>query len=103
MLTLNNQTWTPAIDLQETNREIILKAQIPGVRTEELRLRVEENALTIVGEHQERQCSTDDFLYQELHHGKFGRVINLPAAVETNRAIAELVDGILTVVMQKKQ
>ena len=99
---IKTKAWTPAIDLQETNRELILKAQIPGVRTKELKLRVEETTLTIVGEHHEQECLADDFLCQELHHGKFNRVINLPATVETDNTIAELVDGILTVIMPKK-
>lgn len=103
MLTFNNEPWVPAIDLQETEEELILKAQIPGVRTEELKIRVEENSLTIVGEHQETQCAVDDFLCQELHHGMFSRVVNLPAAIETNQAIAELVDGILTIILPKKR
>jgi HSP20 family protein len=102
MLTLNNEPWIPAIDLQETEEELILKAQLPGVRTEELKIRVEEKSLTIAGEHQEKQCDVDDFLCQELHHGMFSRVIDLPATIDTNHAIAELVDGILTIVMPKK-
>ncbi|VEP16486.1 Heat shock protein Hsp20 (fragment) [Hyella patelloides LEGE 07179] len=51
MLTLNAETWTFDIDLQETAEKLISKAQIPGVRTEELKLRVENNVLTILGEH----------------------------------------------------
>jgi HSP20 family protein len=102
MLTLNNEPWIPAIDLQETEEELILKAQLPGVRTEELKIRVEDKSLTIAGEHQEKQCALDDFLCQELHHGVFSRVIDLPVTIDRNHAMAELVNGILTVVMPKK-
>ena len=103
MLTLNNEPWVPAIDLQETEKELIVKAQIPGVRTEELKIRVEENTLTIVGEHQEKQCAVDDFICQELHHGMFSRVIDLPTSIDQEQAIAELIDGILTITLPKKR
>jgi HSP20 family protein len=101
MLTLNIKPWIPAIDLQETEEELILKAQLPGVRTEELKIRVEEKSLTIAGEHQERHCDLDDFLCQELHHGMFSRVIDLPVTIDCSHVMAELVNGILTVVMLK--
>jgi HSP20 family protein len=102
MLTTKIKTWTPAINLQETDRELMVKVQIPGVRKEELKIRVEKNVLNIEGEHQEKQCAVDDFLCQELEHGKFQRAITLPAPINVEKVSAELVDGILTVVIPKK-
>jgi HSP20 family molecular chaperone IbpA len=54
MLTFNNESWILAIYRQETKEEIILKAQLPRIRTEELKIEVEEKSLTNVGEYQEK-------------------------------------------------
>jgi HSP20 family protein len=102
MLTQDLLTWTPAIDLQETEQDLILKAEVPGVRTQELQVHIDSEAVIITGEHKERyEEATNDFFCQELHHGRFERIIPLPMSVRSDRAIAELIDGILTVTIPK--
>jgi HSP20 family protein len=102
MLTKNRNTWSPAIDLQETKTELVLKVEIPGVRTQELQVHVDSEAVIIKGEHTERyDQETDDYLCHELHYGKFERIIPLPMAVCYKKSIAELIDGILTITMPK--
>lgn len=103
MLTTKAQPWTPAIDLQETDSELIAKVQIPGVRKEELQIQIQDHVLTISGEHQEKECAADDFLCHELKHGQFQREVDLPTNinVEVEKVHAELIDGILTVIIPK--
>ncbi|AFZ37294.1 heat shock protein Hsp20 [Stanieria cyanosphaera PCC 7437] len=102
MLTKNLKSWSPAIDLQETKTELVLKVEIPGVRTQELQVHVDEESVIIKGEHTERcDQENDDYLCHELHYGKFERIIPLPMPVCHHKAIAELIDGILTITMPK--
>lgn len=102
MLTKNLTTWTPAIDLQETQNELILKVAIPGVRLQELQVHVDSESVVIKGQHTERrEQNNDDFFCHELHHGQFERLIPLPISISYQKAIAELIDGILTITMPK--
>lgn len=103
MLADSTITWTPAIDLQETESELILKAEVPGVTTREVSVRIESESVLITGEHREKECDPEDFVCHEIHHGRFQRVIPLPKPVYSDRAIAELIDGILTVIMPKTE
>ncbi|MGF1482249.1 MAG: Hsp20/alpha crystallin family protein [Cyanophyceae cyanobacterium] len=96
-------SWTPAIDLQETNSQLILKAELPGINKKELKVQVGSEAILIAGEHRERDCAPDDVVCREMHHGYFQRVVSLPMPIECDRVRAELVDGILTVTMTKVQ
>lgn len=94
--------WTPAIELQETETELLLKAQLPGIKPEELDIQVSENAVFLSGEHQEETKTTEKGLFRsEFHYGQFKRVIPLPAAIKREHVKAEMVLGLLTLTMLK--
>jgi HSP20 family protein len=103
MLADSTITWKPAIDLQETETELILKAEVPGVRTKDVSVRIESETILITGEHREQSCDPESLVCHELHHGRFQRVVPLPKPVRSERAIAELIDGVLTVIMPKSE
>jgi HSP20 family protein len=94
--------WMPAIELQETETEMILKAQLPGIEPEELDIQVSENAVFLSGEHQEQKKTTEKGIFRsEFHYGQFKRVVPLPIAIQREQVKAEMVAGLLTLTMPK--
>jgi HSP20 family protein len=94
--------WTPAIELQETDTELLLKAQLPGIKPEELDIQVSENAVFLSGEHQEETKTNEKGVFRsEFHYGQFKRVIPLPATIQRELVKADMVSGLLTLTMLK--
>jgi HSP20 family protein len=94
--------WTPAIELQETETELLLKAQLPGIKPEELDIQVSENAVFLSGEHQEETKTEEKGIFRsEFHYGQFKRVIPLPSTIKREQVKAEMVSGLLTLTMLK--
>jgi HSP20 family protein len=94
--------WTPAIELQETETELLLKAQLPGIKPEELDIQVSENAVFLSGEHQEETKTNEKGVFRsEFHYGQFKRVIPLPATIQRERVKADMGSGLLTLTMLK--
>jgi HSP20 family protein len=95
-------TWTPAIELQETETEMLLKAQLPGIKPEELDIQVSENAVFLAGEHQEEKKTEEKGVFRsEFHYGQFKRVIPLPTTIQRERVTAKMESGLLTLTMLK--
>ncbi len=105
MLTANRETqmtWKPAVELQNTEENVILRAEIPGVEGKDLDIRVTREAVAITGEHRyEKKASERGHFRTEFRYGKFQRVIPLPVAVENDQVQAEFKDGILTLTLPK--
>ena len=97
-------TWMPAIDLTETEKEFILRAEIPGVPKENLDVHLESGVLTLSG-HRETKTTEkgENMLWEEREAGKFVRTMRLPKAVEPNKVDALFQDGILTVRIPKAE
>lgn len=94
--------WTPAIELQETETELLLKAQLPGIKPEELDIQVSENAVFLSGEHQEEIKTNEKGVFRsEFHYGQFKRVIPLPATIKREQVKADMASGLLTLTMLK--
>jgi HSP20 family protein len=94
--------WTPAIELQETETELLLKAQLPGIKPEELDIQVSENAVFLSGEHQEEIKTEEQGIFRsEFHYGQFKRVIPLPTSIQREQVKAEMSAGLLTLTMLK--
>jgi HSP20 family protein len=99
---ISEPLWSPAIELQETETELLLKAQLPGINPEELDIQVSENAVFLSGEHKEQQKSDSQGIFRsEFHYGRFKRVIPLPIAIQREQAKAEMTAGLLTLTMLK--
>jgi HSP20 family protein len=94
--------WTPAIELQETAAELLLKVQLPGIAPEKLDIQVSENAVFLSGEHQEQQKNEEKGIFRsEFNYGRFKRVIPLPATIQRDQVKAEMAGGLLTLTMIK--
>jgi HSP20 family protein len=94
--------WMPAIELQETEAELILKAQVPGLEPENLDIQVSDNAIFLTGEYQEqKKDDSRGIMRSEFHYGRFTRVVPLPSAIQHDHVMANMTDGLLTLTMPK--
>jgi HSP20 family protein len=92
-------SWQPPVDIYETDaREIVLRADLPGVHREDIDLTVENNTLTLRGARR-RDTDIPDERYHRVEraYGPFSRSFALPDTVDANRVRAEYRDGVLTV------
>lgn len=97
--------WQPAVDIFETEgREIVLKAELPGLKREDIDLTVENNTLTIRGERRRDPEVADDRYHRvERQFGAFSRSFTLPATVDGAGVRAEYRDGVLTVTLPVRE
>ncbi|HXI20041.1 MAG TPA: Hsp20/alpha crystallin family protein [Gemmatimonadales bacterium] len=97
-------TWMPAIDLTETEKEFIIRAEVPGIPRENLDVHLEGDIVTLTG-HREKKLheENENLLWEEREAGKFLRTIRLPKAVEGNKVEASYQEGVLTVKFPKAQ
>jgi HSP20 family protein len=96
--------WAPAVDIFETNESLVLKAEIPGVKPEDVDIRVEDNTLYLRGERRfEREVKEENFHRVERSYGTFSRTFTLPASVDSEKIKAEYKDGLLVLTMPKRE
>ena len=97
-------TWAPAVDIFETEHELVVKADLPDIKPEELDIRVENNILTIRGERKfEKQVNEDNYLRVERAYGSFSRSFSLANTVNSDAIKAEYKDGVLTLTIPKRE
>jgi HSP20 family protein len=91
--------WLPLVDIYETaDREIVLKAELPGLKREDIELTVENSTLTIRGERRRDGSIAEDRYHRvERSYGAFSRSFTLPNTIAGDRVRAEYRDGVLTV------
>jgi HSP20 family protein len=96
--------FVPAVDVRETDGEIQVSAELPGMTEDDIRLELEEDLLAISGEkRREREEEEDDRYWRESSHGSFLREVRLPATVQTDKAEASYKNGILHVTLPKSE
>jgi HSP20 family protein len=96
-------TWAPAVDIYETENELVMKADLPDINEKDLDVRVENNMLTIRGERKfEQSVKEDNYLRIERSYGSFSRSFSLPNTVSTDAVRAEYKNGVLTVSLPKR-
>ena len=100
----NLTTWAPAVDIFETQNELVVKADLPDLDPKDLDIRVENNILTIRGERKfERNVSEDNYLRVERAYGTFSRSFSLSNTVNTESIKAEYNNGVLTLHVPKRE
>lgn len=100
----NLTTWAPAVDIHETEHELVVKADLPGVEPEDLDIRVENNILAIRGERKsEKKVNEDNYLRAERSYGSFSRSFLLANTVNTEAIKADYKDGVLTLTVPKRE
>ena len=97
-------TWAPAVDIYETENELVVKADLPDLRDEDIDVRVADNTLTIRGERKfEKDVKEEDCLRIERAYGPFMRSFSLPNTVRSENIRAEYRNGVLTLHMAKRE
>lgn len=95
----------PAVDITENDHEYLVKAELPGVRKEDLDLTIHDGMLTINAEttYENKEKENGRIIRQERHYGKFVRSMRLGNEVDVNKVKADYKDGILTLKMPKTE
>lgn len=97
-------TWSPAVDIYETAETYVLSAEVPGLRSSEIDIRVVDRELILRGERRwERDASAEHFHRLESSYGKFERTFSLSEGIDVESITAELDDGVLRVVLPKRE
>ncbi len=100
---LSSGTWSPAVDIYETEDEIIVKAELPEVNIDEMDIRVEDNALIIKGERRFLRGTKEENYHRiERAYGNFSRSFLLPNTVYQEGIKASYKDGVLKITMPKR-
>ena len=94
----SNRPWSPAVDIYETENELVLKADLPDVDQKDIDVRVENQTLTIAGERKfEKKEDNKGFHRIERSYGQFFRSFTLPNTVDAAKVSADYKHGVLTV------
>jgi HSP20 family protein len=98
-------TWIPPVDIYEgPNHEMVIKAELPDIRREDIDIRVEDNTLTISGEKKlDDEVKQEQFHRVERAYGTFTRSFSLPAAIDTEKVNADYKNGVLTVKLPMRE
>lgn len=93
---------TPKVDVYQTEKDVIVKAEIPGVSKEDLNLYIDESYVRLSGQTKKENEFKDENTYRtERYYGNFSRTIPLPVEVKSEQAKAEYKDGILSITVPK--
>jgi HSP20 family protein len=96
--------WVPSVDIHETDDNIVLKAELPGVDPEDVEVRVEGNTLYLRGERKlEQNVKDDNYVVLERAYGAFARSFALPSSIDVDKVNAEYKNGVLTLTMPKRE
>jgi len=96
--------WELPIDMYQTSDEVVVKASIPGLKSEEVDISVTGDTLTIKGEHkEEKEIEEENYIYKERRYGTFSRSMLIPVKVKSDKAEAVFEDGVLTLTLPKAE
>ncbi len=99
-----NRPWAPAVDIYETENELVLKADLPDVDPKDIDVRVENQTLTISGERKfEKQDNVEGYHRIERSYGNFSRSFAVPNSFDTDKIAATYKNGVLSVTLPKKE
>jgi HSP20 family protein len=98
----SSQRWLPAMDLVETAEDYVLRADLPGLKLDDVKLEIEDTVLTVSGE-RKHASETDGGGYHRLERsfGSFSRAVTLPKGVDADAVTASFADGVLEVRIPK--
>ena len=101
----NNRPWAPAVDIFETENELVFKADVPDVELKDIDVRVENQTLTIAGERKFEPQNGGNKGYHriERNYGKFVRSFAVPNLFDTDKIAAAYKNGVLSVTLPKRE
>jgi HSP20 family protein len=95
-------SWTPPVDIYETDKEIVLEVEIPGVEHSEIQVEVKENLLVLRGERRSgRVIDRENYHRQERSYGMFQRCFSLPKNIQPDQVRVNYQDGVLEIIVPK--
>ena len=101
---LSEARWTPNVDVYQTDTEVVVKAEVPGIKKEDLQVAATPEAITISGQTAvEKEVRDENYLHRERRTGRFSRTLPLPAAIKADETKAKFADGVLEVRAPKEQ
>lgn len=96
--------WSPEIEVLQNNGEFIVRADLPGMKRDDVKVELTDSILTISGERkEEKEEKREGYYRSERSYGSFYRQVPLPEGAKTETAKAEFTDGVLEIVMQAPQ
>ena len=101
----SRSAWVPPVDIYETDEhEVVLKAELPDMKREDINLTFENGVLTLRGERKfEHEIKKDNFHRMERRYGSFSRSFTLPNTVDAARISASYKDGVLTITLPQRE
>ncbi|MDX2154301.1 MAG: Hsp20/alpha crystallin family protein [Bryobacteraceae bacterium] len=102
----SSRPWVPAVDILETENELVLRADVPGLKLEDIDIRLENGTLSIKGERKfekDQQNEKRGYHRIERGYGVFARTFSLPDTIDVDKVGADYKDGVLTVTLPKKE
>lgn len=97
------KSWTPRVDVEETDKEILVKADLPGVDPKNVEISIENGVLTIRGERrEEKEDKKKNYHRLERFAGSFYRAVPLPPAADADNVTATSANGVVTVAIPKR-
>jgi HSP20 family protein len=97
-------SWSPSVDIFETEGEIVVKSELPGMDRKDITLHLESNVLTLRGERKfEKETKEENYHRIERSYGNFSRSFSIPATVDEEKIRADYKDGVLKIVLPKKE
>ncbi len=101
---LSTRTWAPPVDIYETESDIVVKAELPGVDPKDVEVKVEDNTLYLKGERKfEKEVKNESYHRVERAYGSFARSFSLPNSINAEKVKAEYKDGLLTLMLPKRE
>ena len=99
-----SQGWTPALDVWETEAELVYAFDLPGLAEDQISIEVQDDTLTVSGERvKETKEQGDRFFRFERRYGSFARAVGLPAGSDESKIAASYVDGVLEIRVPKPE
>ena len=100
----NQGQWNPAVDLYEKDDHFVIKAELPGVDKNDIKVDLKDRVLTLSGERTyDNEVKEENYYRKERSYGKFQRAFTLPADVDSDKITAEFKDGVLRVEVPKPE
>ena len=104
LITRRERALEPAVEVSDTKDAVVVKAQLPGIKKEDIHVDISDNALTLKGESKEEaEKEEKNYHRREFHYGAFMRTIPMPVAVQADKAKAQLKDGVLEISIPKSE
>ena len=102
--TMSTTAWNPSVDIFENDNDVVVKAELPGMDPKDIDVRLENNVLMLKGERRfEKETKEENYHRIEREYGTFTRSFAMPAAINGDKVTAEYKDGVLKIVLPKKE